>query len=137
MYTTSMLLLGLPLSGIVLAQEAAEPSAVQLAETNVKQLVAVLKGLNDLLATVKDKESADAAAPEMLKLAERMDEIKQASKKLAVLPPEEQKRLDGLYLNTVSKYLHTYIAHMKQISDKEFFGSETLRKAFVTYGKPE
>ena len=131
-----MLLLGLPLSGIVLAQEVAEPTAVQLAETNAKQLVAVLKGLNDLLATVKDKETADAAAPEMLKLAEQMDGIKKAAKKLAPLPADEQKRLDNLYLNTVSKYLHTYIAHMKQISDKAFFGSEKLREAFVTYGNP-
>ncbi len=124
-----MLLLGLPLSGIVLAQEAAEPSAVQLAETNVKQLIAVLKGLNDLLSTVKDKASADAAAPEMLKLAEQMDEIKKAAKKLAVLPPDEQKKLDSQYLNTVSKYLHAYIAHMKQISDKGFLGSAELREA--------
>ncbi len=132
-----MLLLGLPLSGIVLAQEAAEPYAVQLAETNVKQFIAVLKGLHDLLSTVKDKASADAAAPEMLKLAEQMDEIKKAAKKLAVLPPDEQKKLDSQYLNTVSKYLHAYIAHMKQISDKGFFGSDELRKAFVAYGNPE
>ncbi|HEV2948546.1 MAG TPA: hypothetical protein VGX70_14315 [Gemmataceae bacterium] len=66
-------------------------------ENVVKELIATLNMLTDVLGTVKDEPTARAAVPEVKKVMGRFDEINKKAKALPQPEKEEKDRITKLY----------------------------------------
>ena len=95
---------------------AAEPDPDQIA----KDTVAVLKELREVLASIKDKETAEAAKPKLEALAKSQQKI--------------EKTLDGLSKKESNAFEKKHRATVKPLQkdiDKEFARVEALPEAYA------
>ena len=72
------------------------------AESMVKQTIAALDETAQVMATVKDEESAKAAVPRLKALAERRRKIEEKMTAVKTPPPAEQAELQKKYAQPLS-----------------------------------
>jgi hypothetical protein len=71
----------------------AGPTKASTYETVTKAMLKALSDLSDVLETVKDKETAKAAAPKIDKIADRFEALAKEAKKLGKPSKEEEEKL--------------------------------------------
>lgn len=132
----SVLAAALCLAGITPTAQAAQTEDGLVAVAHFNTLEGCLNGLTDVLATIKDRESADAAVPQFLeavnKLKQQLDTMAGLQDQLKGLPNAEdnaafeacQQRLQAAGIA-----LQQELARLAMV---EFYGSEQFIQALMS-----
>ncbi len=106
-------LMAVTVLGLVLCLPGCKSKQESLAD----EMVSVMQDIADALKTVKDKESAEAAATQIKELAKRGSEIGKEYKDLEkAMSKEERKKMDETYEPKVEKIGKQIEAEMKRIA---------------------
>jgi DNA anti-recombination protein RmuC len=84
-------------------------------EDVAEDTVETLEEMAEVLATVKDKESALAAKPKLEKLSERMDELQAEAAEMDEIDPEKEKALQEKYDERMTKAMGKLMGEMFRI----------------------
>ena len=112
------------------AQEAAPatetPAAAPAAATPAiaAELTQTLDELTAVLASITDKESADAAAPKLKEMMAKFDAMESKMEEMDSQLTDEQKMTVGL---TLLAKMGALAGHMERIEAADFYGSEILK----------
>ncbi len=96
----------------------------------IDEMAADLESANDLLETVKDKASADAAAPKLIQI---FDKLKQNDEKMEALAGNNEairKELEPLAKQKLEAPLMRFVQVLMKIGMSNGYESEALKKVF-------
>ena len=125
-----------PLCSARAAEAPASPAAAEAAATrqavldNIRQQVDCIRELRDALALVQDKAAADAAAPKVKEIVERMVQLQEDSQKMDV-------EADDAILEQALKIMQDEPATealpliVNMLHDSDYHGSAALREALA------
>ena len=116
---------------------AQEPAATATAETSVEsrveaainELCEIQVKIVEVLETAKDRDSADAAAVELVKLIVRVRELQPAASMINQCDAATQKRLLEKLISVSVSIDARKKAVGKSLVQNEFYGSEDLKDA--------
>lgn len=126
----------MPLGSAVAAETPATPAAAEAASVrenvlgNARKQLDCIRELRDALVLVQDKASADAAAPKVKEVVERMVLLQEESQKMDV-------EVDDALLQDALKMLQDEPATealpliITMLNDSDYYGSAALREALA------
>jgi hypothetical protein len=124
----------LAMSGMaVLGQGDAKQSSSY--ESVIKDMLAALNGLTDVLGTIKDEPSALAARPEVKKAAGRLAEVRKQAEKLKQPDKAEKDRIARAYKDKLDKSLKRLLA--EQVRVKAIPGGQDALKEINGRAEPK
>lgn len=121
-------------SPVAMAQTVADPasavsSEVDKVEAAINELCELQVKIVEILETVKDKESADAAAEELFMVVGRIKELQHDAQKIRTCDAATQQRLLKKLLTVTFSIDARKKAVGKSLVQNEFYGSEDLKDA--------
>lgn len=120
------------LSQVFPAKKAEPAPASEAYEIHLAYMQKTMDSLAELVAaleTVTDLASADAAAEQLTELIDvRIPALKEEEKTLPKLSSEESARLSEAMIENISQNVEGPIMLLQGLMEKDFFGSEKLRK---------
>ena len=112
--------------------EAAAPAAdAGKFEAAARNLMGCVKELNAALQTVKDTASADAAAPKVKELVEKMNAISEENEKLGEPTPEIQAQVEKAIGAEFEQTMKDLGETMRPMAMNGFYDSEALMEAIA------
>lgn len=123
----------LPEQPPVRQQEQQENTLPQLSsgESRIRAGIVLLGALHDTMARVRDKDSAEAAVPVIMRLARELPTWGQGFAALPPLDEETQSTLEKRYLPIINQLNERIQIQADRIAAAEFYGSENLPAALV------
>ena len=126
----------MPLGSACAADAPATPAAADAAAArdavlgNTRKQVDCIRELRDALALVQDKAAADAAAPKVKEIVERMVQLQEDSQKMDVEADDAllQEALKMLQDEPATEALPLII---NMLHDSDYYGSAALREALA------
>ena len=126
----------MPLGSAVAAETPATPAAAEAASVrenvlgNARKQLDCIRELRDALVLVQDKASADAAAPKVKEVVERMVLLQEESQKMDVEVDDAllQEALKMLQDEPATEALPLIIT---MLNDSDYYGSAALREALA------
>ena len=126
----------MPLGSACAADAPATPAAAEAAAArdailgNTRKQVDCIRELRDALALVQDKAAADAAAPKVKEIVERMVQLQEDSQKMDVEADDAllQEALKMLQDEPATEALPLII---NMLYDSDYYGSAALREALA------
>lgn len=126
----------MPLGSAVAAETPATPAATEAASVrenvlgNARKQLDCIRELRDALVLVQDKASADAAAPKVKEVVERMVLLQEESQKMDVEVDDAllQEALKMLQDEPATEALPLIIT---MLNDSDYYGSAALREALA------
>lgn len=126
----------MPLGCAVAAETPATPAAAEAASVrenvlgNARKQLDCIRELRDALVLVQDKASADAAAPKVKEVVERMVLLQEESQKMDVEVDDAllQEALKMLQDEPATEALPLIIT---MLNDSDYYGSAALREALA------
>lgn len=126
----------MPLGSAVAAETPATPAAAEAASVrenvlgNARKQLDCIRELRDALVLVQDKASADAAAPKVKEVVERMILLQEESQKMDVEVDDAllQEALKMLQDEPATEALPLIIT---MLNDSDYYGSAALREALA------
>ena len=126
----------MPLGSACAAEAPATPAAAEAAAArdailgNTRRQVDCIRELRDALALVQDKAAADAAAPKVKEIVERMVQLQEDSQKMDVEADDAllQEALKMLQDEPATEALPLII---NMLHDSDYHGSAALREALA------
>ena len=125
----------MPLGSACAADTPATPAATEAAARdailgNTRKQVDCIRELRDALALVQDKAAADAAAPKVKEIVERMVQLQEDSQKMDVEADDAllQEALKMLQDEPATEALPLII---NMLHDSDYYGSAALREALA------
>lgn len=114
-------------------QEPQENTLPQLSsgESRIRAGIVLLGALHDTMARVRDKDSAEAAVPVIMRLARELPTWGQGFAALPPLDEETQSTLEKRYLPIINQLNERIQIQADRIAAAEFYGSENLPAALV------
>ncbi len=118
------------------AAEAPVPGqddAAQLseAEQRIRQGIVMLGGLHDLLARIKNEESAEAAVAPIMRASSEFQAWAQGFSSLAPLDADTQRSYERRYLPIIDELNTRIRIQGERLASAEFYGSQKLPAALV------
>ncbi len=116
-----------PAPAEVATETEAKLEVSQEAKDIAKKLVELMKQINQITAEVKDKASADAAAPKIEKLNEEGEAISEKGQKIK----EEIDLAMQEYATEILPIFMGMMQNMQRLQAEEFYKSEALQKSLM------
>jgi hypothetical protein len=85
-------------------------------ESVIRGVISCMSDLADALESVKDKDSAKAAAPKINKICDRMEELAKKGKSLGEPPTAEAERLEKKYKPELEKQMKRLVAAQMKVA---------------------
>ncbi|MCQ2371966.1 MAG: hypothetical protein MJ058_07970 [Akkermansia sp.] len=108
----------------------AEP-ALSRQETHVRTGIAILAKMLDTLATVQDRDTAEAAVAPLMRLGEQLTLWAKATATLPPLSELERMELEDRYMPLIKRVNDRLKSQAERIAAAEFYGSRNLPAALV------
>ena len=99
--------------------------------------LACVKEICETLKTVKDKETADAAAPKVKELAAKMDAVQAKAKDLPEPSDEVKEKLEASLEAQIKPMMQEFVGVLLPLAMGNFYGSEALSAAMDTMLPPQ
>lgn len=100
-------------------------------EARIRAGIVLLGALHDTMARVKDKDSAEAAVPVIMRLSRELPAWGQGFAALPPLDEETQSTLEKRYLPIINQLNERIQIQADRIAAAEFYGSENLPAALI------
>lgn len=100
-------------------------------ELRIRAGIVLLGTLHDTMARVRDKDSAEAAVPVIMRLARELPTWGQGFAALPLLDEETQSTMEKRYLPIINQLNERIQIQADRIAAAEFYGSENLPAALV------
>ena len=112
----------------------ASPAAQKL-EAAWQQTLSVFQELQMVAKSIKDKESADAAVPQLLALYKKMEAAEENLEISAEgITPEEAMQLSQKYMTPIGDIMGKIEELGELIIEADFYGSQKLKEQFMGNG---
>ena len=108
----------------------AEP-ALSRQETHVRTGIAILAKMLDTLATVQDRDTAEAAVAPLMRLGDQLTLWAKATATLPPLSELERMELEDRYMPVIKRVNDRIKSQGERIAAAEFYGSRNLPAALV------
>ncbi len=112
------------------AQEAPLPSAVAPSASPhvqyMKDMIALADEMNEVIDSVKDRASADAAAARIPEITAKMAELSKSSEALEEPSPEVQLELQALVAEVLGKFMNLAMK-TEALRKADFYGSTAFK----------
>ena len=102
-------------------------------ESLTKELIQSIKGISDILATVKDKPTADEARPKLRAAVKTMADLKLRSEKLGKPTKEQEEELKKKYSKMLEEQVKRLTDQAVRLQNVE--GGKELLKELEVLGK--
>lgn len=100
----------------------------------IKSSASIISEIASILQDVKDKESADAAAPKVTAAIAKMKEVEQRSKGIPQPSPELQAKLQPVIMQYLAQPVQQFTVSVMTVAASQAYGSEALMKALEELG---
>lgn len=100
-------------------------------EQRIRAGIVLLGVLHDTLARVQDTETAEAAVPDIMRLAQELQVWGQGFAALPPLDENTQSEYEKKYLPIINKINERIRIQAERVAAAEFYGSENLPAALV------
>ena len=99
----------------------------------IKESARIITEITTTLKGVKDKASADAAAPQITAAISKMKELEQANKDL----PQPNRELQPVIMQYMAEPVQQFTLSVMTIAASQAYGSEALMKALESLGNAQ
>lgn len=111
--------------------EAAEPARLPLGEERIRVGVILLNRLHEAMARVKDRESAEAAVPAVMRVSRELQAWGQSFASLPPLDDATRHEYEKRYLPVIQKLNEQIKAQGERLAAAEYYGSQDLPAALA------
>lgn len=113
------------------AQESAPAPLLPEGEQRIRTGIMMLADLYKCMASVRDKDSAEAAVPQIMRLCESFSKWPQSFTNLPPLSEPEIQAYEDRYLPTINRINKMIEEQADRLSAAEYYGSLNLPAALV------
>lgn len=115
----------------VAAAPAPQTAAPSPGEARVRAGIVLLGVLHDTLARIQNTESAEAAVPDIMRIARELQSWGQGFASLPPLDETTQSEYEKKYLPIINRINESIRLQAERVAAAEFYGSENLPAALI------